>query len=157
MKVIFTLLLTLFSASFASAQTSVGPRYKASFSAIIVKDLAVSSLWYQTVFGLKVKDHVKDENAGYDIHILESADLTLELLQLRGAVSRTEVLSGKTDKTEVNGFFKIGFTVADVDASLKHLKGLKIDVPQVYTDQTTKKRNFLITDPDGNLIQFFEM
>ena len=153
-----TLLSFVCFAFIADAQTNNTPgfSYKASFSAIIVKDVAASSRWYQSVFGVTVKDHVADEKNGYDIYILESPYLTLELLQLRGAVSKKDALAGKTDQTEVNGFFKIGFTVPDVDACLNHLRSLKIDVPQVYTDQKTKKKNFLITDPDGNLIQFFE-
>ncbi|MBS1531563.1 MAG: hypothetical protein JSU01_14750 [Bacteroidetes bacterium] len=43
-----------------------------------------------------------------------------------------------------------------MDAYLKRLNELKITVPQIWTDATTGKRNFLITDPDGNLIQFYE-
>jgi hypothetical protein len=55
----------------------------------------------------------------------------------------------------MQGHFKIGFRIADMDACLKHLVALKIIVPQVWTDAKTKKRNFLIKDPDGNLVQFF--
>jgi len=38
---------------------------------------------------------------------------------------------------------------------LKRLAALSIATSQIYKD-AKGKRNFLISDPDGNLIQFFE-
>lgn len=130
--------------------------YKPSFSAIIVKDVAASSKWYSSLFDLKVRDRVTDEKGAYDVYILESPKLVLELLQIKASLPKKELLAGKGEGTEVHGYFKFGFNVKDINACLRHLKSLNIDVPQVWTDSKTKKRNFLITDPDGNLIQFFE-
>ena len=138
-------------ATFAQPATSF--EYTPSFSAIVVKNMETSSKWYQSVFNLKVKDQVKDDNAGYNIVILESPSLTLELLQLKNSFNPKE---GKSGNVEPFGLLKIGFKTKDMDACLKQLASLNITVPQIWTDSETKKRNFLITDPDGNLIQFFE-
>ncbi len=126
------------------------------FSAVVVSNIEVSTKWYQSVFDLKAKNQMNDENAGYKLMILESSAMLLELLELRGSLVRKALVEGKSEGTEIQGHFKIGFNVSNMDDWLKHLSNLKIDVPQVWTDQTTKKRNFLINDPDGNLIQFFE-
>ncbi len=56
----------------------------------------------------------------------------------------------------MQGFFKIGFKITSTDDWLTHLRALKIDVPRVWTDQKTGKKNFIIYDPDGNVIQFFD-
>jgi hypothetical protein len=43
-----------------------------------------------------------------------------------------------------------------MDDCLKRLAELQIEVPQIWEDKTSKKRNFIIKDPDGNLIQFYD-
>jgi hypothetical protein len=152
-----TFLGLLCACSFVNAQpTTPAFNYRPSFSAIIVSDVRASSEWYQSVLSLKVRDKIADENAGYDIQILEAPAMTLELLQIRNSVTKKDALTGKPEGAEVRGYFKFGVTVADINACLSHLKSLNITVPQIYTDAKTKKKNFLITDPDGNLIQFFE-
>ena len=132
---------------------SISFEFTPSFSAIIVKNIDSSSKWYQSVFDLKVKEQMKDEKAGYNIIILESRSYTLELLELKNSFNPKD---GKAQNTEAQGIFKFGFHVKNMDDCLRHLQALKISVPQVWTDSKTKKRNFLITDLDGNLIQFFE-
>ena len=99
---------------------------------------------------------MKDEGTGYRVVILESPNFSLELLQLNGSLKAKDLLKGKPEDTKIEGHFKIGFKVPDMDACLRYLKSLKIDVPRVWQDANTGKRNFLITDPDGNLLQFFE-
>lgn len=130
--------------------------YRGSFSALVVKDVDASSQWYQALLSMNVKNKMADANAGYKITILESPTLIIELLELKGSLVRKNLLDGKPDGTQIQGHFKIGFIITDMDACLKQLTTLKINVPQVWTDKATQKRNFLISDPDGNLIQFFE-
>lgn len=146
-------LLVLFICVSLSGMT--GP-VKPYFSAVVVKDVAASSRWYCSVFDMKVKEEMKDNAGAYSIHVLESPDFLMELLQLKGSLEKATALSGRPQGTELQGHFKIGFKADDMDALIKKLASLHIDVPQVWTDPKTKKRNFLIKDPDGNLIQFFE-
>jgi glyoxylase I family protein len=153
MKFFFCALLAASMALTSQAQISFD--YKPNGSAVIVTDIEKSSKWYQSVFGVTVKSRMEDPKA-YKVVILESPNLVLELLELKGSVPRSEALKGKPDGTQIQGLFKIGFVVTDMDKCLQHLKSLNIDVPRVWTDQSTKKRNFLITDPDGNIIQFFD-
>lgn len=132
------------------------PNFQPGFSAKVVKNLTTSSKWYQSVFGLKIKNEISDPNQAYKIHILESANYSVELLELKGSLVKSELLKGNPDGTEVQGHFKIGFKISNTDEWLAHLRKLKIEVPNVWTDQKTGKKNFMIQDPDGNLIQFFD-
>ena len=99
---------------------------------------------------------MKDANQAYRIAILESPGFMLELLELKGSLDKENLLKDKPQGTEMQGHFKIGFKISDVNSCLKKLKELSIEVPNIWTDPATGKKNFLIKDPDGNLIQFFE-
>ena len=88
--------------------------------------------------------------------ILESSSFLLELIENKTWPTQKKLLAGQPGGTRIQGFFKIGFKVTDMDACLKMLAALKIIPERIYTDPATKKRNFLINDPDGNLVQFFE-
>lgn len=150
-------LICLLAASITSSYAQA-PDYTPFFSAIVVSDVEQSSVWYKNVFGLNVKEKMNDPNNAYKIVIMESANrsMQLELLELKGSLSRKPLTDGKPAGTQIQGHFKIGYKVVDIDQWLKHLSQLKIDVSQVWTNESTKKRNFIISDPDGNLIQFFD-
>lgn len=105
--------------------------YKPDFSAVIVKDIGVSVAWYQSVFGLTIKTESNDIQNGYKVAIMESKNMNLELLELRGSLTREEILSGKPEGTQIQGHFKTGFKVENIDDCLKRLSHLKIEVPQV--------------------------
>jgi hypothetical protein len=124
------------------------------FSAVIVTNMDSSVVWYQSVFGLKVKNQMND--GGNKVVILESGRMLLELLELKGSLTQKEILKGKSAETKIQGHFKIGFKVGDLDGFIKHLSRINIPVNQVWGNATSKTRNFLIYDPGGNLIQFFE-
>lgn len=98
---------------------------------------------------------MKDPNQTYNITILESSNFMLELLELKGSIDKADFLKDRHG-AEMQGHFKIGFKVSSAASTIKKLKELNIEVPNVWTDQGTGKKNFLVSDPDGNLIQFFE-
>jgi catechol 2,3-dioxygenase-like lactoylglutathione lyase family enzyme len=135
---------------------NVAPQFQPYFSAVVVKNLNESQKWYQSVLNLKIKTDMNDPSHSYHIVILESSNYMVEILELKGSMDRDEALKGKPKGTEVQGHFKIGFKIANVNDWVRHLKSLGIDVPQIWTDQAIGKKNFLVKDPDGNLVQFFE-
>lgn len=147
------ILLLLATGLEANAQSSFA--YTPYFSAVIVKDLDVSVKWYSSVFGLKTKEVMEDPNGAYRVSILESDGYLVELLQLKESVAKEEVLKGKQE-VRLQGHFKQGFRVQNMDEVLKHLSGLNVDVSRIFRDKKNGKRNLLVTDPDGNLLQFFE-
>ncbi|HMG89730.1 MAG TPA: hypothetical protein VK589_06715 [Chryseolinea sp.] len=86
------------------AQTTF--RYEPYFSAIVVKDLAVSVAWYTSLFELKVKTELADIQGGYNISILETENMMLELMELRGSLSREQLLAGKPEGTQIQGHLR---------------------------------------------------
>jgi predicted enzyme related to lactoylglutathione lyase len=132
------------------------PAYTSSFAAVIVSNLESSSTWYQSVLNLQVKQQMNDSQGNYRITVLSSGGFDLELLELKGSLTRSSVLAGKPSGTQIQGHFKIGFNVSDLDAYIRKLASYNVQVSTIHTDQQTRKRNFLITDPDGNLVQIFE-
>lgn len=149
-------LLTLMIVFAAHAQHGSSFKYEPNFSAVIVGNVDSSTAWYQSVFDLKIKNRIDDPERGFRIMILESSTFLLELLENKAWPDQKKLLADKPAGTQIQGFFKIGFKVPDMNACLKRLADLKIIPDRIYTDSETKKRNFLINDPDGNLIQFFE-
>ncbi|MGZ8516074.1 MAG: VOC family protein, partial [Chitinophagaceae bacterium] len=126
------------------------------FSAVIVNNVDSSATWYQSVFDLKIKNRINDTPNGFRVMILESSTFLLELIENRSWPDQKKLLEGKPEGTRIQGFFKMGFKVPDMDACLKRLADLRVIPGRIYTDSETKKRNFLINDPDGNLVQFFD-
>ena len=125
--------------------------------AIVVQDIETSVRWYQSVFGLKLRNRNDSPERGSKIAVLHSGDALLELIEVNTSLSHDRILNGKSQRTLIQGFSKIGFKVSDLDASLKQLQKANVKFfGDVYTDSFSNKRSFLISDPDENLIQIFE-
>jgi len=154
-KIIFILFLTACLVK-TSGQSKEVFNYKPYFTAVIVKAIDSSSVWYQTVFEMKVVNRINDSLQGIRVVIMEVTNFLLELIENKSWPDQQKLLSREPVGTRIQGFFKIGFKTANIDNCLRHLAELRIVPERIYTDSKTKKRNFLINDPDGNLIQFFE-
>ena len=129
--------------------------YTPYFFAVIVNDLDSCEKWYRSVFGLTVTKRMNEPAAGFKVIVLESPILVIELIEDRASVKVTDVLAGQPAGAKIKGLFKIGFHVQDMNACLQHFSMLKINAGTIYKDKSGK-RNFLVNDPDGNIIQLFE-
>jgi len=126
------------------------------FAAIVVRDIDASIRWYENVFAVKLRNRNDSPERGSKIAVLEADQMILELIQVRSFLSSTDILAGKPERTLITGYTKVGFKSSDLSATIQRLKELNVNFfGDIYTD-TSGKRSFLITDPDGNLIQFFE-
>ncbi|HMC00322.1 MAG TPA: VOC family protein [Flavobacteriaceae bacterium] len=130
---------------------------EAYFSAIIVKDLDASMSWYTNVLGFEVLSKIESEERGFKQSNLKRDDILIELIELNNAVSVEDAIPNYTNKTRINGFFKIGFLVSEFDKWIEHLTQHNVDFyGNVVNDPTSGKRMIIITDPDGNRVQIFE-
>jgi len=154
-KIIFILFLTAYLVK-SSGQSKEVFKYEPYFNAVIVKAIDSSSVWYKTVFEMKVINRINDSLQGIRVVIMEATNFLLELIENKSWPDQKKLLLREPAGTRIQGFFKIGFKTASIDNCLKHLAELRIIPERIYRDSKTKKRNFLINDPDGNLIQFFE-
>jgi predicted enzyme related to lactoylglutathione lyase len=126
------------------------------FFAVVVSNVETSSKWYGDLFGLKITKRDVNDQHGYKVFIMENDAMLVELMELKVSVAQAELLKHHPEGTRIHGHFKIGFKVAEMDSFLSHLRTFQIKVPQIWTDAKNGKRNFLISDPDGNYVQFFE-
>ena len=124
------------------------------FSAVIVKNIDSSVIWYQSVLGLKTR-FLPGMPQGIRVAILESPQIVIEMIENSAWPDPKKLLEGKPEGTRIQGYFKIGFKITSMDNFLEHLKKHNVSVPRIYKDDSGK-RNFLVEDPDKNLVQFFE-
>ena len=124
------------------------------FSALIVKNIDSSANWYRSVLGLKTRS-LPGTSQGIKVAILESPQIIIEIIENSAWLDPNEVLKGKPEGTRLHGYFKMGFKVTSMDSFIEYLNKLNITIPRIYKDDSGK-RNFLIEDPDKNLVQFFE-
>lgn len=138
------------------AQDAVPPDLEPYFNAILVEDIIVSQHWYQEVLGYEVVSESKI-NEGFSVVNLKKGSAALELIQLSTALSISEAIPGYVAKTRINGFFKMGFLVVDLDQWVTFLQEKQVQFNgNVVQDPVTGKRMVIILDPDGNRVQLFE-
>lgn len=127
------------------------------FNAIIVNDIDLSISWYKKVFNLEVINHIKNEERGFSQANLKNDKLWFEFIQLNSAFSADSLIGDKSNKARIKGLFKIGYRVDNIEAYLKSLQsnGIANNESLIY-DPLTASKIFIIKDPDGNRIQFFE-
>jgi len=155
MKIHFLIVILFFLFSFATNAQKV--ELKPAFTALVVANVDTSISWYSKVLNLKVRNRVDNAERGFKQVILQNPEIMIELVELNKAISQDSLLRQFPQGTRIIGINKFGFTVSDIDVMHKNLKSKKVSFfGQMVTDPISKKRTFLITDPDGNLVQFFE-
>jgi|SRR6187397_488223 len=154
MKNKIILLVFIAVANAAHSQQSASFQVDSYFSALIVKNIDSSVNWYQSVLGLKTR-FLPGTPQGIRVAIMESPQIVLEIIENNAWLDPKEFLKGKPEGTRLQGYFKIGFKVIAMDSFIEHLNKLNIPIPRIYKDESGK-RNFLVEDPDKNLVQFFE-
>ena len=154
MKSKIILLAFIISSITVHSQQSTSFRVDPYFSAVIVKNIDSSVKWYESVLGLKTK-FLPDVPQGIKVAILESPNIVVEMIENVAWLDPKKLLEGKPEGTHLQGYFKIGFKITAMDSFISHLTKLNISIPRIYKDDSGK-RNFLVEDPDKNLVQFFE-
>lgn len=141
----------------AIAQNDTLPPLHPTFAAIVVGNLDTSLHWYQDKLRLRLLNRTDAPERGFRQANLTGEGLQIELVEVSRSLTYAQIVENQPKGTEPRGFFKIGFTVSNLDIWHMHLKkrGAKFEGRRVK-DPVSGKEMFLVTDPDGNLIQFFE-
>lgn len=128
-----------------------------SFAAIYVSNIDSSVTWYKQVFNLTQRNRTDNAERGFKQVVLINDIMMLELVELKKSIRPDSLLRSYPRGTWTQGVYKIGFTVDDMDAAHKELTAKNVKFfGKMVTDPVNNKRTFLVTDPDGNLVQFFE-
>ena len=118
-----------------------------SYFAVVVRDIEISSDWYEQVLGLVEQSRLTEENR-YDIVNLAGRGLAVELLALADAVDRPP--------GRLEGPFKLGFLVDNIRLFVADLPD-SISAPEIIFDETNGLLLIQLRDPDENIIQVMQL
>lgn len=122
------------------------------FFALSVADAAASARWYQEALELKVLRDFQPPGTTIHVVLLKSDALMIELLQHGEAKPRTQA----PEAYLVHGIFKVGFSVPDLDATVRALKAKGVTFSyEITQDPATGLRFAICKDREGNEIQIF--
>lgn len=147
------------SAPTAPAQPAPAPaigKLEGGFIALSVADGPATARWYQDVLGFTVTTQgTPNEKVAY-VALLRSGGTILEIIQRRDARPRRGLVPDLKDPSQIQGIFKTGFHVPDLDALFRAVRergAAVIIAPVRPKDQPL--RTFIIQDNEGNWLQFF--
>lgn len=149
-RICFLLLLTTSQSLFAQL-----PIIGKSFFAITVNNADSVANWYTSTFQLKSLKEINDTAMGVVVKIIGNDNMVIEILQMKD--SKTAKDRGLKSNFQVHGFVKVGFFVSSLDVVQKYFnqKNIKI-LYGPFDDKPSRTKNLIISDCEGNLVQFFE-
>ena len=150
--IVICLLLLITTANKLSAQL---PIIGKSFFALTVKNADSVADWYSSTFQLRSLKEINDTAMGAVVKIIGNDNMVIEILQLKDSKPAKDLGLGST--FQMHGFVKVGFFVKSLDEVQKHFnqKNIKIRYGP-FNDESTHTKNLIISDCEGNLVQFFE-
>lgn len=159
------LVLLLGQGTACEQETSQSPPniFQPQLMAIVVENLEQSLNWYtQVLDGTLEKPIDSFPDYGLRIAFLQVGDFHLELIESKTSIQPADLLPN-TD-AYLGGWFKIGFLLSDINAkydqlqaieNLNFLTGIE-DLPGTTLPINWPAQFFLLEDPDGNYVQFFD-
>ena len=119
-----------------------------AFFAVQVEDVDDTGPWYSRLFLLPELASIDTEDGRYRIRILSGNGLTIEVIERRDS---------RAPDPDHRGLFKTGVFVDDIEAAHAWVgqQGAQPDV-RIVADSLLLARTFVLRDPEGNRIQFFE-
>lgn len=137
--------------------------FKPNLVKLFVEDIDSSLKWYKEKLKFEVEKEVEEyPDYGLKIAFLELNGFHLEIIEKTNSFKPSEI-TNKEDKY-IGGIFKIGFKTNDLEyiySQLNMLDGVEFvtgigELPENQIPIKWPTKHFLIKDPDGNFIQFFD-
>ena len=128
------------------------------FAALSVADAEASAEWYGEVFGYAIHRSIEVPDRGVRVRLLRSDQGFLELVEIESAEPLRERLPDLGGRYQVHGVFKIGVRVVDLSSAIERMEQHGIALRgDVITEEDGSMRSAQIEDPDGTIIQLFEI
>jgi catechol 2,3-dioxygenase-like lactoylglutathione lyase family enzyme/ketosteroid isomerase-like protein len=131
------------------------PPRRGSFFAVSVKDAPAAARWYRERLGFETLREGVSPDGKTGFALLRRQDDLIEIVQRQGAVDPPAAAA--EDRSYERGLFKVGFWVGDGLAALEadlRAKGTAFEFG-ITTPPRADYQTFAVTDPDGNVVQFF--
>ncbi len=123
-----------------------------AFFAVSVSNIDESIAWYTEKLGFAL-DH-KSENEVRKGALLSRPGVLLELAEFDGAVDLASLDLGR-ESHEIFGVFKIGLLTPSAEATQARLAEAGVETVFGIVTASDGRQTFGVSDPDGNLVQFF--
>lgn len=128
--------------------------------AISVTNVDQATEWYQRILGFVFCKRMDFPEYALRIVLLEHNGFILELIEKQGSFPIKERMPEIDDDVFVRGFKKLAFLVQNVDELAATLKTVGVELLFDVSEQADwpggKTKSFIIEDPDGNWVQFFQ-
>ncbi len=146
-----TTVLLLLLSSFIFAQPKLTP-IKVSLN---VDNIKLMSNWYQKNLNFKIDTIITSPTVNAKSILLKKNNFWIELIENKKAV-RESTLSLPEGYRVINGYSKLGFAVDNLNIIYKHLKKNGVSIfREISKGELFDGNYFIITDPEGNYLQFF--
>ncbi len=158
----FTFCALILSCSSSQTDESEGQNvFKPRIFGITVSDMERSMNWYTSTLNFERDTVMHFESSGITVGMMHLGDFYIELIGFENSIFKADLDLPK-EHSNLHGFFKMGFqadNIQELYARLSASADVSIvapldDLPEIENYDFPDKY-FLITDPDGNYIQFF--
>ena len=150
----------------ASAQSKASESNRSFYSArpyllaLSVSNLDETLKWYGEKLGFTVVRRVEIPQNSLRIAFIELNDFQLEVIEFKQSVSFDRLQKqypSVDDRAKIQGMTKLAFMVDDIEGAAAKLrvKGARFERP-ISDDKESGTKWFIVTDNDGNWIQFFQ-
>jgi catechol 2,3-dioxygenase-like lactoylglutathione lyase family enzyme len=126
------------------------------FVAVFVHQFDSTLKWYTDKLGFEIVSQGGNKAQGAAFAVLKWGAVHLEMIAHPKVVRRADVQTLQPGNIGVQGFFKPGIYVEELERLQKELKekGVTIKYP-IQKNDNLKMNLFIIEDAEGNLLQFF--
>jgi len=151
------LLLIMVSFIGVSCASTTRLRLAPAMVAISVGDLEAMSCWYREQLGFTTRASLSWPEHGVRTEVLHVEGFDLELIARSGSQPLSAFLSDPDDPTLLRGIKKFALVTPRLEETFRILKasGVTFVYPVIQLTRLGQ-RYFMIEDPEGNIIQFFE-
>lgn len=125
-----------------------------AFFALSVIDYELMVGWYTKHLGFRIE--TEDENTTRKAALLSRHKLLLEIARFPDARPLANLAEGIASH-QIQVIFKMGFVVDDIERIFQSAQREELNIFFQIVETDTGMKIFGLRDPEGNLIQFFEM
>jgi uncharacterized glyoxalase superfamily protein PhnB len=154
MKTMLALAISLWGYGLYGQKVTI-KNLKPLLAAIQVRNLDSAINFYSEYLGLQLTERKRFEDHHVEIAFLKTRQFEFELVKNDSSIDRNIVLKEKK-AAEITGFAKLNFKIKRIEKFYDFLKAENVNIVVSLRKSARAKNHqtFIITDPEGNWVQF---